>query len=92
MTNIDKKFITGYFLEAARNTRFHHVWMSVDTWAELIVMYYQLAPDLIFTGSDLVEAIRRLKWLDPLIDSERTIKEDLCLYKNKHRPKRGKQI
>ena len=66
--------------------------MSVDTWAELIAMYYQLAPDLIFTGSDLVEAIHRSKWLDPLLDSERTIKEDLCLYRNKHRPKGGKQI
>jgi hypothetical protein len=43
--------------------------MSVDTWAELIAMYYQLALDLVFTGSDLVEAVRHSKWLDPLIDS-----------------------
>ena len=86
-----KKFITSYFLEAARNTNFHHKWMTVDTWAELIAAHYQLAKDLIFSGSDLVEAVRRTQWLENLIQGGGLVKVDLTLYRNSYRPKGAKK-
>jgi hypothetical protein len=86
-----KKIIIRYFLEAARNTNFHHKWTTVDTWAELIAAHYQLAKDLIFSGSDLVEAVRRTQWLENLIQGGGLVKEDLTLYRNSYRPKGAKK-
>ena len=86
-----KKIIIRFFLEAARNTNFHHKWMTVDTWAEIIAAHYQLAKDLIFSGSDLVEAVRRTQWLENLIQGGGLVKEDHTLYRNSHIPKGAKK-
>jgi hypothetical protein len=65
--------------------------MTVDTWAELIAVHYQLAKDVIFSGSDLVEAVRRTQWLENLIQGGGLVKEDLTLYRNSYRPKGAKK-
>jgi hypothetical protein len=65
--------------------------MTVDTWEELIAAHYKLAKDLIFSGSDLVEAVCRTQWLENLIQGGGLVKEDLTLYRNSHRPKGAKR-
>jgi hypothetical protein len=59
--------------------------MTVDTWTELIAVHYQLVKDVIFSGSDLVEAVHRTQWLENLIQGGGLVKEDLTLYRNSYR-------
>jgi hypothetical protein len=66
--------------------------MTADIWAELVNNYYMPPASLRFNGKQLVEAIRRTRWLNELIESTEAVNEDTCLYRNKHRPKGGSLI
>jgi hypothetical protein len=79
----DNKFIDT-FLEAAHNKAFHHRWMTADTWVELIVQYYKPPIDNLFTSSDLLNAIRRTKWLVDIIDTTKVIDDEVSLYRNNY--------
>ena len=89
---MDNKYIINIFLQACRNVTFHHRWMTADIWAELVNNYYMPPASLRFNGKQLVEAIRRTRWLNELIESTEAVNEDTCLYRNKHRPKGGSLI
>ena len=52
-----KKFITGYFVEAAQNKSFHHKWMMVDSSAELIAALDYLVLNVAFGGRNLTEDV-----------------------------------
>jgi hypothetical protein len=41
------------FLGAVTDTKFHIKWMTLDTWAELICLHYNLVNSNVFTGIDL---------------------------------------
>ena len=82
----DNKFIVDTFLEATHNKAFHHRWMTADTWVELIVQYYKPPIDKLFTSSDLLNAIRRTKWLVDVIDTTKVIDDELSLYRNTYKP------
>jgi hypothetical protein len=41
------------FLAAAADTQFDDKWMTLDTWAELICLHYNLVNSNAFTGIDL---------------------------------------
>ncbi len=41
------------FLAAVADTEFHDKWMTLDTWAELICLRYNLVNSNAFTGIDL---------------------------------------
>jgi hypothetical protein len=59
---------------------------------ELIVQYYKLPIDKLFTSSDLLNVIRQTKWLVDVIDTTKVIDNELSLYRNTYRPKWGKII
>ncbi len=65
--------------------------MTVDTWVELIAAHYELSKDLIFSGSDLVEAVHQTQWLENLIQGGGLVKVDLTLYRNSYTPKVAKK-
>ncbi len=41
------------FLAAVADTKFHDKWMTLDTWAELICLHYNLVNSNAFPGIDL---------------------------------------
>jgi hypothetical protein len=65
-----KKFITGYFVEAAQNKSFHHKWMMVDSSAELIAALDYLVLNVAFGGRNLTEAVWRTPWLENVMPVE----------------------
>jgi hypothetical protein len=46
------------FLAAAADKEFHDKWMTLDTWAELICLYYNLVNSNAFTGIDLNKVVQ----------------------------------
>jgi hypothetical protein len=56
------------FLDACKVPCFHNRWMSSQTWADIIVMHYSIAPDLQFDGKMLVKGIARNKHLAASMD------------------------
>jgi len=89
---MENKYIIDSFLQAARQPLFQHRWMTAETWAELIARHYQLPEATCYSGQKLVNALSRCKWLNALIETRGVINNSICLYRNKHRPKGGKQM
>jgi hypothetical protein len=67
--------------------------MWVDTWAELIISYYQPSASLHFDGKKQMNAINKCKWLLPCIEGGGNISNhQVCLFMNSYRPKKGPQL
>jgi hypothetical protein len=64
--------------------------MTAKTWAELILLTTISSQS--HSGQKLVNAISHSKWLNALIETRGVINDGICLYRNKHRPKGGKQM
>jgi len=56
-TSPNSQFAVASFLEACHVEAFHSHWMSSNTWADLIQHDFNLAPEMKFTGKDLVKAL-----------------------------------
>jgi hypothetical protein len=89
---MENKFFISSFKEAAKNTMFQHRWMPVETWAALINHYYKPPVTLVCDGTKLLNAVTRNKWFNTAIETTGVIDDELSLYRNRHRPKGGKQI
>jgi hypothetical protein len=83
-------FIVALFLEATHVTKFHHRWMSVNTWAELIKHQYSLNYNLSFTGNQLLKALssKQHKHLLMLMDADQTNipKDHIGIFCDNYRP------
>jgi hypothetical protein len=67
--------------------------MSVDTWAELIISYYQPSASLHFDGKKLMNAINKCKCLLPCIKGGGNVSNHhVCLFMNSYRPKQGPRL
>jgi len=64
------KFSVVSFVEACRNTNFHHRWMTAETWVNLILHRYMLSADERFSGKNLSKALslRSSLWLTGMMD------------------------
>jgi hypothetical protein len=90
---ISKDFIINTFLNACSNAMFQHRWMSVDTWAELIISFYQPSASLHFDGKKLMNAINKCKWLLPCIEGGGNVSNHhVRLFMNSYRPKKGPRL
>ena len=89
---MENKFIISSLKEAAKNTMFQHRWMPVETWAALINHYYKPPINLICDSTKLLNAVTHTKWFNTAIETTGVIDDELSLYRNRHRPKGGKQI
>lgn len=70
----------------------HEQWIekeSVDSWALLIDNHYLLTPNVIFNGSDLMEALGQTPWFENSIACGGVVKvkEDVTLDQNSFQPK-----
>jgi len=66
--------------------------MPAETWAALINHYYKPPQSLFCDGTKLLNAVTRTKWFNTAISTTGVIDDELSLYRNRHRPKGGKQI
>ena len=71
---------------------FQHRWMPAETWAVLINHYYKPPQSLYCDSTKLLNAVTRTKWFNTAISTTGVIDDELSLYRNRHRPKGGKQI
>ncbi len=63
-----------------------------ETWVELINHYYLPPIDKCFNSDNLLNAIQRTKWIVNIIEITKIIDEELSLYRNTYRLKKGKLI
>jgi hypothetical protein len=91
--SISKDYIINSFLNACCNTVFHHRWMTVDTWSELIVNYYKPSSAIQFNGKTLLNAVSKCKWLKTCIEGDGKIeKYHISLFMNVWRPSKGPRL
>jgi hypothetical protein len=66
--------------------------MTSDPWSELISHYYLPPIDKHFSSDNILNAIRGTKWIVGIIETTKVIDEELSLYRNTYRLKKGKLI
>ena len=89
---MENKFFISSLKEAAKNTIFQHSWTPVETWAESINHYYKPPLSQVCNSTKLLNAVTHTKWFNTAIKTTGVIDDELSLYRNRHRPKGGKQI
>jgi len=89
---MENKFFISSLKEAAKNTIFQHSWTPVETWAESINHYYKPPLSQVCISTKLLNAVTHTKWFNTAIETTGVIDDELSLYRNRHHPKRGKQI
>ena len=70
------EFVIMTFLEACNNNMFHHLWMSVDTWAKAIAHVYCIAPLLTYNGKMLATAVAKNTALTVALNTKAPVNDD----------------
>jgi len=81
------KYYISAFLEAAKNTKFQHRWMPIQTWADVMNHYYWTHGSMAIDADKLLRVLCRTNWIMNAIESNGRIDDSLSLYKRKFRGK-----